>query len=111
MFVVVVDGGDGLDSGIVGAGVVLAVSFLVPVEDAADEGEMRVTLASALAMALVQAEEQGHVAVDASFSRYSAAWMPSQVEASLIRTRSRETRPSHTGAMMSRAVSMDLAVS
>jgi hypothetical protein len=36
--VVVVDLGDGLDAGIVGALVILAGVFLVPVEDAADEG-------------------------------------------------------------------------
>ena len=62
--VVVVDGGDGLDSGVVGAGVVLAGVLLVPVEDAADEGRDERDLGLGAGDGLMQAEEQGEVAVD-----------------------------------------------
>ena len=53
------------DAGIVGAGVVLAGVLLVPVEDAADEGRDQRDLGLGAGDGLVQAEEQGQVAVDA----------------------------------------------
>ena len=67
LLVVVVDGGDGLDAGVVCAGVVLAGVLLVPVEDAADEGGDEGDLGFGAGDGLVEAEEQGHVAVDALF--------------------------------------------
>ena len=65
ILVVVVDRGDGLDAGVIGAGVVLAGVLLVPVEDAADEGRDQRDLGFGAGDGLVQAEEEGHVAVDA----------------------------------------------
>ena len=56
---------DGDDAGIVGALVVLAGVFLVPVEDAADEGRDERDAGLGCGDGLVQAEEQRQVAVDA----------------------------------------------
>ncbi len=66
--VVVVDRGDGLDAGVVGA-VVVAVGLvlLVPVENAAYEGRDEGGLGFGGGDGLVDAEEEGHVAVDALF--------------------------------------------
>ena len=65
--VVVVDGGDGLNAGVVGAVVVLAGVLLVPVENASDEGRDEGGLGFGGGDGLVEAEEEGHVAVDALF--------------------------------------------
>ena len=63
--VVVVDGGDRLDAGVVGTNVVLASVLLVPVEDASDEGRDQGDLGLGAGDGLVQTEEKGHVAVNA----------------------------------------------
>src|ERR1035441_434643 len=62
MFVVVVDGGDGLNARVVRAGVVLARVLLVPIENAADERRDQRDLRLRRRNCLVQAEEQGQVA-------------------------------------------------
>src|ERR1039457_979237 len=67
MLVVGVDGVGGLDAGLVRVGVILAGVFLVPVEDAADEGRNEGDFCLSAGDGLVESEEKGHVAVDALF--------------------------------------------
>src|SRR6202041_3258068 len=63
--VVVVDGGDGVNTGIFGRSVVLACVFLVPVENTSDEGRDEGGLGFGRSDGLMKTEEQRHVAVDA----------------------------------------------
>jgi hypothetical protein len=65
LLVVVVDGLDGLDAGVLLGGVVALVSGLVPVEDAADEGGDQERAGLGGGDGLDQGEEEGQVAVDA----------------------------------------------
>lgn len=64
LLVVVVDGLDGLDTGVLLSGVVTLVGGLVPVENAADEGGDEEDTSLGGGNGLNQGEEQGQVAVD-----------------------------------------------
>ena len=70
LLVVVVNAGNGLHAGIVGALVVLAGVFFVPVEDAADEGRDEGYSGFGAGDGLVHAEEQGKIAVNAFFFKH-----------------------------------------
>jgi hypothetical protein len=65
LLVVVVDGLDGLDTGVLLRGVVALVSGLVPIQDTADEGGDEESTGLSSSNGLDEREHEGQVAVDA----------------------------------------------
>lgn len=65
--VIVVDRANGEDAGVFGGGEVFAGGFLMPVENASDEGRDELDFALGAGDGLGEGEEEGEVAVDAVF--------------------------------------------